>query len=71
MAESDDRVLSEETDLASISDKLRLLSIGGSSEEEKKSEETSGENEQSNAEMVRSDEEFARMLQVLVQTLYL
>ncbi|CAN6911601.1 unnamed protein product [Brassica oleracea] len=63
VAESDDRVLSDETDLASISDKLRLLSIGGSSEEKKKSEETSGENEQSNAEMVRSDEEFARMLQ--------
>ncbi|KAL0737919.1 hypothetical protein Bca4012_014129 [Brassica carinata] len=63
VAEDDDRVLSDETDLASISDKLRLLSIGGNSEEEKKSEAISGENEQSNAEMLQSDEEFARMLQ--------
>lgn len=56
-------MLSDETDLASVSDKLRLLSIGGNSEE-KKSEGISGENHKSNAEMVQSDEEFARMLQV-------
>ncbi|KAJ0253861.1 Peptide-N(4)-(N-acetyl-beta-glucosaminyl)asparagine amidase [Hirschfeldia incana] len=61
--DDDDRVLSDETDLASISEKLRLLSIGGNSEEEKKSEGISGEIQQSNAEVMQSDEDFARMLQ--------
>ncbi|CAH2044606.1 unnamed protein product [Thlaspi arvense] len=61
VAEDDDRVVSDETDLASISGKLRLLSTGGISEE--KSEGTSGKSEKSDAEMLQSDEEFARMLQ--------
>ncbi|CAH8299180.1 unnamed protein product [Eruca vesicaria subsp. sativa] len=62
VAEDDDRlIVSDGTDLGSISDKLRLLSIGGNSEE--KSEGVSGENQQSDVDMVKADEEFARMLQ--------
>uniref|UniRef100_A0A1J3JQJ4 Peptide-N(4)-(N-acetyl-beta-glucosaminyl)asparagine amidase n=1 Tax=Noccaea caerulescens TaxID=107243 RepID=A0A1J3JQJ4_NOCCA len=59
VAVDDDRVVSNETDLASISDKLRLVSIGGDSEE--RSEGTSAE--KSDAEMLKADEELARMLQ--------
>lgn len=46
--------MSDESDLASMSERLRLVSIG----------EDSVEN--SDAEMVKSDEELARMLQVLI-----
>ncbi|XP_024006844.1 peptide-N(4)-(N-acetyl-beta-glucosaminyl)asparagine amidase-like [Eutrema salsugineum] len=61
--DDDDRVVlvSDETDLTSISDKLRLVSAGGNSED--KSEGTSGKSEKSDADMVKSDEELARMLQ--------
>ncbi|XP_010440773.1 PREDICTED: peptide-N(4)-(N-acetyl-beta-glucosaminyl)asparagine amidase [Camelina sativa] len=55
VVEDDDRLVSDESDLASISDKLRLLSIGGGGGE--------GSVETSDAEMVKSDEELARMLQ--------
>ncbi|KAG7533579.1 Rad4/PNGase transglutaminase-like fold [Arabidopsis thaliana x Arabidopsis arenosa] len=51
VAEDDNRLVSDESDLASISERLRLVSI----------EEDSVEN--SDAEMVKSDEELARMLQ--------
>ncbi|ESQ32337.1 hypothetical protein EUTSA_v10003714mg [Eutrema salsugineum] len=63
VAEDDDRVvsLSDETDLTSIPDKLRLVSTGGNSEDI--SQGTSGQIEKSDAEMVKSDEELARMLQ--------
>lgn len=46
--------MSDDSDLASISERLRLVSIGGDSVEN------------SDAEMVKSDEELARMLQVLI-----
>ncbi|VVA96696.1 unnamed protein product [Arabis nemorensis] len=52
VTEGDDRLVSDETDLASISDKLRLVSIG-----------ISGKTDKSDSEMVKSDEELARMLQ--------
>lgn len=58
VVEDDDRLVSDESDLASISDKLRLLSIGENSEAITSSEK-------SDVEMVKSDEELARMLQVL------
>ncbi|KAL1190930.1 Peptide-N(4)-(N-acetyl-beta-glucosaminyl)asparagine amidase [Cardamine amara subsp. amara] len=56
VVEDDDRLLSDESDLASISNKLRLLSIGENSEAITSSEK-------SDVDMVKSDEEFARMLQ--------
>jgi peptide-N4-(N-acetyl-beta-glucosaminyl)asparagine amidase len=53
VAEDDNRLVSDESDLASLSERLRLVSVG----------EDSVEN--SDAEMLKSDEELARMLQVL------
>jgi peptide-N4-(N-acetyl-beta-glucosaminyl)asparagine amidase len=51
VAEDDNRLVSDESDLASLSERLRLVSVG----------EDSVEN--SDAEMLKSDEELARMLQ--------
>lgn len=47
----DDRVISDDSDLIAVSDKLRLVSI-------------KDENPQLGSEIVKSDEELARMLQV-------
>ncbi|CAN8255632.1 unnamed protein product [Cochlearia groenlandica] len=62
VVDDDNRLVSDETDLASISDKLRLLSVGANSQD--MSQGISSNIEISHdAEMLRSDEEFARMLQ--------
>lgn len=53
-----DRLVSEDADLASVSDMLRLLSVDG--EDEGKNEENKIEDR---ANLVQSDEELARMLQ--------
>lgn len=47
----DDRVISDDSDLIAVSDKLRLVSI-------------KDENPQLGSEIVKSDEELARVLQV-------
>ncbi|KAL1190929.1 Peptide-N(4)-(N-acetyl-beta-glucosaminyl)asparagine amidase [Cardamine amara subsp. amara] len=57
VVEDDDRLLSDESDLASISNKLRLLSVRGNSE-------ATTSSEKSDVEMVKSDEELARVLQI-------
>ncbi|KAL7234794.1 hypothetical protein ACSBR1_018283 [Camellia fascicularis] len=57
----DDRLVSDDSDLLSISDRLRLLSL---SDEEGKSVDQ-------NAELAKSDEEFARMLQAEEEALML
>ena len=53
----DDRVVSDESDLAAVSEKLRLVSIS----------ESQPESAAGNDEVLKSDEELARMLQVWVQ----
>lgn len=55
----DDQIVSEESDLASISDKLRLVSIDGVEEE------IAAEKKEKLEKSAISDEELARILQVL------
>lgn len=52
----DDRVLSDDSDLSTISDKLKLVSIDEETKEEEKGK--------AEDEFAKSDEELARMLQV-------
>lgn len=56
-ASEDDRPVASDSDLVTISEKLRLVSIN---EQEKQ-----GESSKHDAEMMKSDEELARLLQVL------
>lgn len=53
----DDSVVSDDSDLAAVSEKLRLVSIS-----DDQPEQAAG-----NDELLKSDEELARMLQVCVQ----
>lgn len=55
----DDRTVSTDSDLASISEKLRLVSIDEEVKEVENQESSSG----NDAELLKSDEELARMLQ--------
>ncbi|THF96760.1 hypothetical protein TEA_024183 [Camellia sinensis var. sinensis] len=57
----DDRLVSDDSDLLSISDRLRLLSVN----------DEEGKSVDQNAELVKSDEEFARMLQAEEEALML
>ncbi|CAK9170256.1 unnamed protein product, partial [Ilex paraguariensis] len=57
--DQDDRLVSDDSDLITISNKLRLVSLNGEGKEEEKRKEGK------NSELEKSDEEFARMLQVL------
>ncbi|KAK6911406.1 Transglutaminase-like, partial [Dillenia turbinata] len=54
----DDRILSEDSDLTAISDKLRLISIDEDSKEEEKGQSSRNDNS-----FAKSDEELARLLQ--------
>lgn len=54
----DDQIVSDESDLASISDKLRLVSLDGDADE-------ISAQEKEKSEIAMSDEELARILQVL------
>lgn len=55
----DDQIVSDESDLASISDRLRLVSIDGVEEE------IAAEEKEKLEKLAMSDEEFARLIQVL------
>lgn len=56
MGGDDDQVVSEDADLASVAEKLRLVSIDEDEETKKK--------ENSEPKVAMSDEELARLLQV-------
>ncbi|GKV27341.1 hypothetical protein SLEP1_g36525 [Rubroshorea leprosula] len=61
LGEDGDRVVSSDSDLVTISEKLRLVSI--SEEDKEKHEETAESSQKSDSEFLKSDEELARMLQ--------
>ena len=56
----DSRIISDDSDLISVSNKLRLLSIN----DDTVAESSTG-NSQFNEELLKADEEFARLLQVI------
>lgn len=60
MGVEDDRTVLSDSDLAAISEKLRLISISEDENEEDNKESSNG----NDAELLKSDEELARMLQV-------
>lgn len=72
VGEDDDRIVSDNSDLAAVSEKLRLVSIASEKEKEpEKQEETTssggaGAGNFHAGSSVTSDEELARMLQVLL-----
>ncbi|XP_010546598.1 PREDICTED: peptide-N(4)-(N-acetyl-beta-glucosaminyl)asparagine amidase [Tarenaya hassleriana] len=69
VAEEGDRVVLGDSDLVSVSEKLRLVSVEVNCEENLEGNVDSCE--KSNAEMVKLDEEFARMLQAEEEALLL
>ncbi|KAL8166642.1 hypothetical protein V2J09_008141 [Rumex salicifolius] len=65
----DDRIVSDDSDLTSICDRLRVIEIND--DEGEKQVEPSCSNDQLTAELMKSDEEFARMLQAEEEALLL
>ncbi|KAF8017974.1 hypothetical protein BT93_H3006 [Corymbia citriodora subsp. variegata] len=68
VGDGDDRVVSEDADLAAVADKLRLVSID---EEGERAADQSGGAGGSSAELLKSDEELARLLQAEEEALLL
>lgn len=62
----DDHILSNDSDLNKISDKLRLVPINEEVEGKVEDKETTEHNAIEDVNLAISDEEFARMLQVLL-----
>lgn len=69
VGDDDDRLVSCDSDLVTISEKLRLVSIA--EEDGERREESGGTIQNLDAEIMKSDEEFARMLQAEEEALML